>query len=386
MPSAPSLSELFLDRLSKLPENITFRQIAGVTRRDVDAVMRWQKLPGFPPEVDRGGPHRARRFDRDLFGAFYISTRLSRDEAGTAPGPKAADALGEIPDIRGLHLTATEIAVRRKVTGVAVRKAAASYGFPEPVGVRSAWRTVKLHLERTAWDDVPEKDLLQLVGVKRSSLEGLVEAGLVERTPREVRYRLTPEGRRNSPRLGTMVYVAWDRLRECYPRSLHIEEILKSDVKRTNFAAMVARGQAELVAFSYRLTDKGRTNNPDEEDYGYVAYEYDAAEVAAYFRGELQDGDQHLGPMTAARFDQWAEGVGDTCTRAEIAQAARRSEQWVASRLKGEMAPAPVGHRRRAAGTAYEYDTLRICDWLKDLFFISGVSVDPATESAPKNR
>lgn len=369
MSSTPTLTEQFLQRLSTLPENITFQQIADVTLRDVDAARKWRKRPGFPPEVDRDGPRGARRFSRDLFGSFYVTTKLSADEAGTAPGPKAVDALGQIPDTPGLRLTAGEIATLRKVSLTAVHKATASPGFPEYVGVRSPWRTVKLHLERTPGDDVPEKDLLDL-GVKRNTLEGLAEAGLVERT-RQIRYRLTPTGRQKPPRAGTAQYLAWARLEERYPRPLPIDEILKGDVKRTNFAAMVSRGGAELAdPVSYRLTDKGRANDPDEEGYGHREYEYDAAEVARYFRGDLQDDEQHLGPVTPDYLKRWAESVSDTCTRAQIADAARRAEQWVANGLNHDDAPKPLGRRRLPVGSAYEYDTRQIVDWLKGQFSV----------------
>jgi hypothetical protein len=370
MASTPSLSDQFARRLSALPENITFQQIADVTLRDVDAVRRWQTWPGFPPEVDRDGPHGARRFNRDLFGAFYIAEKLSADEAGTAPGPKAADALGEIPATPGLRLTAGEIAALRKVSIAAVHKAASSDGFPRPVGVRSVWRTVKTFIEGSQSETVLEEALLEH-GVKQITLERLARDGMLERT-REIRYRLTPAGRRNSPRVGTKQYVAWELLKECYPHSLLIDDIVKAGVSRTNFAAMVARGDAELAPrVTYRLTAEGRDNDPVEDGHGEGEYEYDAVQVARFYRGEHQGESRRLGPLTAGHLEQWAQQVGDTCIRVEIAQVAGRSDDWVAKRLKHEGAPAPLGRRQLKVGrSAYEYDTSTIVDWLKEQFSI----------------
>ncbi|MGX5184974.1 hypothetical protein ACWKT5_19625 [Streptomyces avermitilis] len=369
MSSTPSLSDQFAQRLSALPELITFQQIAEVTLRDVDAVRRWQKRPGFPPLVDRKGPQGARRFNRDMFGAFYIKEKLAAAEAGTAPGPKAADALGEIPDTPGLSLTAGEIAALRKVSITAVHKAASSEGFPEPTGVRSAWRTVKTLIEGSQSDAVLEEELLKH-DVKRQTLERLAHDGMLERT-RESRYRLTPAGRRNSPRLGTQQYLAWECLKQCYPRSLPIDDIMKVGISRTNFAAMVARGDAVLDArTTYRLTAAGRENDPVEEGYGEGEYEYDAAQVASFYRGEHQR-SRRVGPLTVSHLEQWAQQVGDTCVRAEIAQAAGRSEDWVAKRLRRKGAPAHLGRRQLKVGrTAYEYDTRTIVDWLKKQFSI----------------
>lgn len=370
MSSTPSLREQFLQRLSRLPEVITFQQIAGVTLRDVDAARRWQTLPSFPPEVDRNGPNGARRFKRDLFGTFYINTKLSADEAGIAPGPKTVDALGQIPETPGLRLTAGEIAALRRVSVAAVHKAASSDGFPRPTGVRSVWRTVKTLIEGNQSDAVPEEELLKH-DVKQLTLERLARDGMLERT-RQVRYRLTPAGRRNSPRLGTKQYLAWELLKKCYPHSLPIDDIVKVGISRTNFAAMVARDDAELAPrVTYRLTDEGRDNDPVEEGHGEGEYEYDAAQVARFYRGEHQGESQRVGPLTAAHLEQWAQQVGNTCIRVEIAQVAGRSDDWVAKGLKREGAPPPLGRRQLKVGrSALEYETIRIVYWLKGQFSI----------------
>ncbi|MFF5019465.1 hypothetical protein [Streptomyces sp. NPDC001165] len=389
MSNTRNLREQFLQRLSALPECITFQQIADVTLRDVDAVRRWRTWLGFPPEVDRNGPRGAQRFNREKFALFYIEAKLLADEAGTAPGPKAADALGQIPEIAGLRLTAADISSLRKVSLGAVHKAAASSGFPKPISVRIEWQAAKRGDFASAWNmwkslkeyldgvrsgAASTGELLKL-GIGEETLADFVEEGLLERK-RETRYRLTPEGRRNSPRMGTAQHLAWERLKDCYPQSLHVDEILKGGISRTNFAAMVARGDAELdTAITYRLTENGRENDLAKGNYRetYIRgpYEYDAAEVARYFRGVPQSGDQRLGPLTTHHLERWAREVGDTCTRAEIAHAARRSDGWVATRLKGKGAPEPVGRRRLTVGrTAYEYDTRRIVDWLKEQFSI----------------
>ncbi|MGW2657008.1 hypothetical protein ACWC1D_25540 [Streptomyces sp. NPDC001478] len=370
MSSTSSLRERFLQRLITLPQVVTFQQIADVTLRDVDAVRRWQRLPGFPPEVDRNGPNGARRFKRDLFAAFYINAKLLADEVGTAPGPKTADTLGQIPETPGLRLTAGEIAALRKVSITAVRKAASSDGFPKFVGVRSAWRTVKMVIEGSQSETVPEEALLEHE-VKQQTLERLAREGMLKRT-RETRYRLTPAGRRNSPRLGTKQYLAWEILNDCYPQSLLVDDIVKAGVSRTNFAAMVARGEAELAPrVTYSLTSKGRDNDPVEEGHGVGEYEYDAIQVARFYQGEHQGESQRLGPLTADHLEQWTQQVGATCTRVEIAQVAGRTDDWVAKRLKCEGAPAPLGRRQLRVGrSAYEYDTSTIVGWLKEQFSI----------------
>ncbi|MFD7552427.1 hypothetical protein [Streptomyces sp. NPDC059816] len=370
MSSTPSLSDQFARRLRALPERITFQEIADVTLRDVDAVRRWRNLPGFPPEVDLEGPRGARRFNRDQFAAFYTTAKLAADEAGTAPGPKIIDALGQIPDTPGLSLTAGEIANLRKVSIAAVHKAASSDGFPQPTGVRSVWRTVKTAIEGSQSEPVPEETLINH-GVKKLSLERLAHDGMLERT-REVRYRLTPAGRQNPPRDGTKQHLAWALLRGCYPHSLPIDDIIKVGVSRTNFAAMVARGAAELVPrVTYSLTAEGRANDPVEDGHGEGEYEYDALQVARFYRGEHQGGSQYMGPLTAAHLDQWAQQVGATCLRSEMAQVARRSDDWVAKRLKSEGAPTPLGRRQLKVGrSAYEYDTTTVVEWLKGEFSI----------------
>lgn len=366
----PSLTEQFLERLSGLPEVITFQQIADVTLRDVDAVRRWQRVPGFPPEVDQNGPRGARRFNRDLFGAFYINAKLSAEEAGTAPGPKSVDALGQIPTTPGLRLTAREIATLRRVSITAVHKAASSDGFPRPTGVRSVWRTVKSLIEESQSDAVTEEELLEH-DVKQPTLERLAHNGMLERTRDEkTRYRLTPAGRRNSPRLGTKQYLAWELLKNCYPDALPIDDIVKAGISRTNFAAMVARGDAEMAPrVTYRLTAEGRATDP--EGYGEGEYEYDAAQVARFYEGVHQGEGQRVGPLTADHLEQWAEQVGDTCLRVEIAQVAGRASDWVAKGLNREGAPAPLGKRRLKVGrSAYEYDTRATVNWLKKQFSI----------------
>ncbi|QDN54104.1 hypothetical protein [Streptomyces sp. S1D4-20] len=374
MSSIPSLREQFLQRLVTLPELITFEQIANVTLRDVDAVQRWQKMPDFPPEADRKGPRGARRFNRDLFGTFYLP-KLGAQEAGTAPGPKTADAIGQIPETPGLCLTSVEIAALRRVTVDAVHKAASSDGFPRPTGVRSVWRTVKTFIEGQS-DAVPEEVLLEH-GVKRRTLKRFASEGMLERTLLETRYQLTSEGRRKSPRLGTQQYVAWQLLKDCYPHSLPIDDIVRAGVSRTNFAAMVARGDAKLAPelapkVTYRLTAKGRANDPVEEGHGEGEYEYDAVQVARFYRGEHQGENQRLGPLTASDLEQWAQRVGDTCIRVEITQVAGRSNDWVAKGLKREGAPAPLGRRQLKVGrSALEYDTRTIVDWLKKQFSIN---------------
>lgn len=367
MSSTPTLREQFLQRLDTLPPLITFQQIADVTLRDVDAVRRWQKLQDFPPEADRKGPHGARRFRLDLFATFYL-TKLRAEEAGTTPGPKTADALGQIPETPGLRLTAGEIAALRRVSIGAVHKAASSDGFPRPAGVRSVWRTVKTLIEGSRSDTVPEEVLLKR-DVKQLTLERLAHDGILERT-REIRYRLTPAGRRNSPRLKTKQYLAWELLKECYPHSLHIDDILKVGISRTNFAAMVARGDAELTPrVTYRLTADGRDNDPVEQGHGEGEYEYDAVQVARFYRGEHQGERRRLDPLTVGHLEQWAQQVGDTCTRVEIAQAAGRADDWVAKRLNRKGAPSPLGRRQLRIGrSAYEYDTRTIVGWLKEQF------------------
>ncbi|MFJ1811226.1 MULTISPECIES: hypothetical protein [unclassified Streptomyces] len=69
-------------------------------------------------------------------------------------------------------------------------------------------------------------------------------------------------------------YLAWELLKECYPHSLHIDDIVKAGISRTNFAAMVARGDTELAPrVTYRLTAEGRDNDPVEEGHGEGEYE-----------------------------------------------------------------------------------------------------------------
>ncbi|WP_331762407.1 hypothetical protein OG612_45330 (plasmid) [Streptomyces sp. NBC_01527] len=360
MPTAPALSDLFLQRLRTLPMRITFREMAAATGRDVSAVGRWQQEPGFPPVADQEGPRGAKRFDRDLFSTFYLTRKLPEAEAGTARGPKVPDALGLVPDTPGLRLIASEIAAYRNVSPDAVAIATLGADFPLEVGVRtSTWEKVQTHLKGASEDEASEEDLLKL-GVKKRALQSLVRKGLIERTrARVVHYRLTSAGQGNPPAEGTLQYRGWELLKETYPDSRPVTDLVDAGVSRGNFGVLVKRGHAEMVPpNTYRLTDEGRSTQPTAE------FEYDAAEVARYYRGESAPGARR-GPLTPETLRDWAAEVGDKCTRAEIARVARRSGPWVATRLLTDGAPQPVGEgRRRGSTTALEYNTLEVCDWL----------------------